>query len=219
LQFLPLAFTASLYPALSSYWQNNREQLAISFERALNYLTIISLPIIVGIYLLADKIILLFKAGYDGAILPLQIAIIALFFIFVNYPIGSLLNACDRQLRNTINIGIVALASIVLNFIFIPRLQAVGASIVMLISNGLLFFLGVLATKKIMPYRFSRNFKILIKTLIASALMGGLLFFTKDKLSLLILIPVSGLVYFYFLYLLGGFKKEDVFSIFKSFKL
>ena len=83
------------------------------------------MPIIVGIYLLADKIILLFKAGYDGAILPLQIAIIALFFIFVNYPIGSLLNACDRQLRNTINIGIVALASIVLNFIFIPRLQAV----------------------------------------------------------------------------------------------
>jgi len=219
LQFLPLAFTASLYPALSAYWQNNREQLAITFERALNYLTIISLPIIVGIYFLADKIVLLFKSGYEGAILPLQITIIALFFIFVNFPIGSLLNACDKQLRNTVNMGIVAVVSIILNFIFIPRLQAVGASIVMLISNVLLFFLGILVTRQIMPYRFSRNLKVLFKTVVASGLMGCLLFFTKEKLPFLVIVPISGAVYFYLLYLLGGFKKEDVFSIFKSLKL
>jgi len=219
LQFLPLAFTASLYPALSSFWQNNREQLAITFEKSLNYLTIISWPIIVGIFLLADKIVLLFKSGYEGSILPLQISIIALFFIFLNFPIGSLLNACDKQLKNTINMVIVAVVSVILNFIFIPHLQAAGASMVMLFSNALLFLLGVFATKKIMPYRFSRNLKTLVKTLVASLIMGGLIIFTKEKLPFFLIVPLSAVVYFFFLYLLGGFKKEDVFSIYKSFKL
>jgi len=219
LQFLPLAFTASLYPALSSYWQNNREQLAVTFERAINYLTIISWPIVVGVLLLADKIVLLFKSGYEGAILPMQITILALFFIFANFPIGSLLNACDKQLRNTVNMGIVAVVSIILNLILIPRLAAVGASIVLLISNGLLFFLGLMATKKIMPYRFSRNLKVLFKSLLAATAMGCLIFFTKNRLPFLLIVPLSGLVYFYFLYLMGGFKKEDVLSVFKSLKL
>ena len=65
LQFLPSAFTASLYPAMSAYWQENRGQLAVSFERAMNYLIIISMPIIVGALVLADKLVLLFKDAYE----------------------------------------------------------------------------------------------------------------------------------------------------------
>src|SRR5574344_1816157 len=114
LQFLPMAFTASLYPAMSSYWLNNREQLIKSFERAMNYLIMISLPIIGGVIALDDKIIEIFKAGYE-AIWPLRISILALFFIFVNFPIGSLLNACDRQRKNLSFMAIVTITSVVSN--------------------------------------------------------------------------------------------------------
>ncbi|MFH1427127.1 MAG: flippase, partial [Patescibacteria group bacterium] len=44
LQFLPMAFMAALYPAFSAYWKENREQLVISFERAMSYLIVISIP-------------------------------------------------------------------------------------------------------------------------------------------------------------------------------
>ncbi len=219
LQFLPMAFTASLYPAMSSYWQNNRQQLVISFERALNYLSIISWPLIIGVLLLADKIVLLFKSGFSTAVLPLQISMVSLFFIFINFPIGALLNACDRQRRNTLNMGIVAAFSVILNFILIPRFQAVGASITVLLSNLLMFILGLAAISKIIDYRPFKNLMVLLKSLAAAGIMGALIFFGKEYVHILILIPTGGILYFYFLYLFGGFKKEDIGSVLKSFKL
>jgi O-antigen/teichoic acid export membrane protein len=119
IQFLPMAFTASLYPAMSAYWQHNRQQLSITFERAITYSLILGLPIMIGTIALADQIVLLFKEGYGEAVLPLQISMIAVPFMFLSFPIGSLLNACDRQKRNTINIAIVAFTSALLNIIFL----------------------------------------------------------------------------------------------------
>jgi len=218
LQFLPMAFTASLYPALSTYWQTNRAQLAISFERAMNYLIIISLPIIVGAIVLADKIVLLFKAGFSGAILPLQISIISLFFIFVNFPIGSLLNACDKQGKNTLNMALVMVASVILNFLLIPRLQAVGASLTVLVTSALMFVLGLIQVKKIISYRLRENLKVFGKVILASVLMGVFIAVTKVYLNIFIITISGALIYFVFLFLLGGFKKEDFFSIYQSFK-
>jgi len=218
LQFLPMAFTASLYPAMSSYWQNNREQLAISFERAMNYLIIISLPIIVGAIVLADKIVLLFKAGYGGALLPLQISIISLFFIFVNFPIGSLLNACDKQRRNTFNMGIVTAVSIVLNLLLIPHWQAAGASLTVLVTNMLMFVLGMLSVKKIITYRSGKNMKIFLKVLLSSLAMGLIIFFGKTYLNVFVATICGAFIYFSLLLSLGGFKKADLTSVLQSFK-
>jgi O-antigen/teichoic acid export membrane protein len=218
LQFLPMAFTASLYPAMSSYWHSNREQLLISFERAMNYLIIISLPIIVGAIVLADKIILLFKAGYGGALLPLQISIISLFFIFINFPIGSLLNACDRQRKNTFNMGVVTVLSVILNLLLIPHWQAVGASLTVLITNALMFILGILQVKKIIAYRSHKNLKIFSKVLLASLAMGFIIYFGKAYLNVFIATLGGGFIYFALLLALGGFGREDLISIRQSFK-
>lgn len=218
LQFLPMAFTASLYPALSYYWKNNREQLVISFERAMNYLIIISLPIIVGAIVLADKIVLLFKDGYGEAVLPLQISIISLFFIFLNFPIGSLLNACDKQRKNTFNMGIVVVLSVVLNLILIPIYKVVGASITVLVTNTLMFILGMIQVRKIIVYRAGKNLKMLLKVLSASILMGLIIFYGKEYLNIFIVTLAGGTLYFIFLYLLKAVRYEDVLSIYNSFK-
>ncbi len=218
LQFLPLAFTASLYPAMSSYWQDNREQLVVSFRRALNYLIIVALPIIVGVVVLADKIILLFKSGFTGAILPLQISIVALFFIFINFPIGSLLNACDRQRRNTFNMGIVTVLSVVINIILIPRWQAVGASITVLLTNILMFSLGIYWVKKIIVYKSGETWRVFFKALLASVFMGAIILGGKGVLNIFILALFGAIIYFISLFLLGGFKKTDITSVLQSFR-
>jgi len=217
LQFLPLAFTASLYPALSSYWRHNKEQLAITFERALNYLTIISLPIIVGVFLLADKIVLLFKDDYSAAAWPLKISIISLFFIFLNFPVGSLLNACDAQKRNTRNMIIVTIASVALNLILIPQFQALGASWVVLVTNFLMFILGMREAKKIIGSWRKSIFSIFFKALVASLLMGIIVYFGSNYINIFLLTIIAALSYFIFLYSLGGFSKSDIMSIKNSF--
>jgi O-antigen/teichoic acid export membrane protein len=217
LQFLPMAFTASLYPAMSSYWVNNRKQLAISFERAMNYLIIISVPIAIGISVLSDKIVLLFKSGYTDAVLPMQIIMLALIFIFINFPIGSLLNACEKQRTNTINMGIVLLASIILNIILIPKFQAVGATITVLTTNALMFMLGIYWVPKLISFNAKKIVLIFLKVAVSAGLMTLLILVLKPYWNIFLIIAISGLAYFAILFLLKGFKKEDVLSIYNSF--
>ena len=217
LQFLPMAFTASLYPAMSSYWLDNREQLVKSFERAMNYLIMISLPIIGGVIALDDKIVDLFKAG-DEALWPLRISILALFFIFVNFPIGSLLNACDKQRRNLVFMATITVISVATNFLLIPRFQAIGASITVLVTNALMFIFGILEARKIIDYKPRKNLVTLGKSLWAAAVMTMIVYYGKVYMPILAATILGGILYFIFLYLVGGFKKEDIRSIVLSFK-
>ncbi len=217
LQFLPMAFTASLYPAMSSYWINNRPQLISSFERAINYLIIISLPIIGGVLALDNKIVDLFKAG-DEAVWPLRISILALFFIFINFPIGSLLNACDRQRRNLFFMVIVTSISVTANFILIPKYGAIGASFTVLVTSAIMFFLGIFEVKKIIDYKAKKNLATLGKSLWAASLMGIIVYYGKNYLPIYVATTLGGLLYFVFLYLVGGFKKQDIQSVLSSFR-
>jgi O-antigen/teichoic acid export membrane protein len=216
LQFLPGAFIASLYPAMSRYWVSNRQQLAVSFEKSLIYLAIISLPISAGVVALADKIILLFKSGYSEAIFPMQITIMAALFIFINYPIGALLNACDRQKQNTINMIVITIISVGLNFLLIPHYRAVGASISVLITNFLMTILGFYLARNIVKIDWPKITIALGKILLAAALMGLAAFFLKIKFNIVIIVPFSIVVYLTLILLFGAIKKEEVGHVIKS---
>lgn len=218
LQFLPMAFIASVYPAFSNYWTKNREQLSITFERAFNYLVIISLPISFGTIILSDKIILFFKPEYIEAIWPLRLIMASLVFIFINFPIGSLLNACNRQKINTINMGITLTASLALNLFLIPRYQALGASITVVFTNLLMFILGMYWVPKIIKYKPMNIVVVFLKSLLAVIIMSALVLFLKPLLNIFVIILIAGPVYFLGLFILGGIKRADILSIIKSFK-
>lgn len=217
LQFLPMAFTASLYPAMSSFWQNNRNKLQVTFEKALNYLLILSIPIIFGVFSLADQIIPLFKVGSE-AIWPLRIAIFALVFMFLNFPVGSLLNACDRQKKNTFNMGLATVFSVTLNLALIPLWQALGASITVLMSNALMFFLGLFSLKGLIDFRTMNTLKVLFKTLLAALVMLILIYLIKPYLNVFLAVGLAGLSYFFALYSFGGINQKDIRDIINSFK-
>lgn len=218
LQFLPMAFIASLYPALSAYWMKNREQLGITFERAMNYLIIISLPIAAGIIVIADKAILLFKSGFGESVLPLQINMLALPFMFLMFPVGALLNACDRQKTNTYIMGAGLALSVVMNIILIPRFQAVGASITVLTTNAFMFLTALSTVSSITPYKMRKILKTLFRSLAAVAVMVFAVFYLKSFINIFIVAGIGGALYFAVLFALGGFRKEDVASIWQSFK-
>ncbi|MFH1745135.1 MAG: flippase [bacterium] len=218
LQFLPMAFVASLYPAFSSYWKNNREQLAVSFERAINYLVMISLPISLGIAILSDRVVFILNPGYYGAILPLRIAIFSLFFIFINFPIGSLLNATDRQKINTSIMAAGLALSVAANLVLIPKYGAAGAATTVLLVNLFMFILGALQVPKIIKYRVRKNFIMLVKVFVASAIMSFAVWKLKYDVNIFLLSATGGVIYFIILFILKGIKKEDLSSILKSFK-
>lgn len=217
LQFLPMAFIASFYPAMSFYWVNDKKQLARSFERALIYLMLISLPVTAGVIAIADKIILIFRSQYNDAILPLQIIILSLTFIFLNFPIGSLLNACDRQKHNTVNMGIVLTISILLNLILIPKFQAVGASITVLVANSLMTALGIYWILETIAFNYGKILIAFTKIILAALCMAILVFYLKQSINVFIVIIAGGVAYTGLLFLFKAITIRDAKDMYNLF--
>ncbi len=210
LQFLPMAFVASLYPALSSYWHNARERLAQTFEQAILYCLIISIPITFGAIALADKIVLLFKDDFGEAGALLRISMVAVPFMFLGFPVGSLLNACDRQKRNTLNMAITAVLSAIINIILIPRYGVLGACITTLITSILMLTLGFVVVPKITSINWLRLINKTFRYLIAGIGMAFFAELVKNQINPLLTIAACALVYAVLLYIVRGISKDEI---------
>ncbi|MFA5047558.1 MAG: flippase [Patescibacteria group bacterium] len=203
LQFVALAFSASIYPAFCNYYAHSKEKLADLFTKSMHYLMILALPLSFGLVAIADKIIgPVFGHQYDQAVLPLQILMTSMIFIFVCFPIGAMLNACDKQARNTINLGIVAAFNVIANLVLIPYYSFVGSAIANFLSYLLLFILGITVVGKIVDYNKKHLIITLIKILVGCIAMSLVVIGLKSHLHFVLVILLGILVYFAIIYLL-----------------
>ena len=217
LTFIPGAFATSLFPAFSHYFVSSKENLKKTFENAMFYLMIISLPLSIGILSIADKLILkMYGPVFEASIISLQIFIAGLVFIFLNFPVGNLLNACNKQVVNTVNMAITMVFNVVLNFILIPKYDYIGASITALASAVLLICLGLPWVSKIVDYSKSYLLKKFGITALAAGLMGGFIFLTKEKISVLIVVPLAAILYFILLFVFRAVRGREVVGLFRS---
>ncbi len=188
LQFIPMALIAPLYPHLSKINQDG-ERSSNLFAKSFLYLLVLSLPIVAVVSIFAKDIILLFYSPeYFASIIILQLLIISLPFLFLNFPIGSLLNATDRQRVQTKNMGLALGLNIILNIILIPLYEARGAALASSISTLFLFVIGLVSIARI----GSINLKLLTKPLIR--LVVSVLVMTLVMRFMLVYIDVHWLI-------------------------
>ena len=220
IHFIPLAFTAALFPAFSEYFIHNKEKLARTFEKSMRYMMVIGVPLSLGIYSLApDFVPGIFGSIYTEAVLPLQILILGLVFMFLTFPVGSLLNAASQQLRNAVHVGIAVVVNVGLNLILIPKMIFVGAAIASFASSLVILFLGMYITPKIVKFKKMPLLASFLRTVIAGGIMAVVLTKLLFAVHFVILIPIGMLIYFIVLFLLGEIKKDDINSFFISLKL
>ncbi len=211
LQFLPMAFAAAAYPAMSYAFAHDKEHLKRIFEQTFFYLWFLSIPIAIGVYVLADEfVLLLYGDAFIKSIPALKILILSLPFIFLSFPLGSLLNATNQQKKNTRNFGMVMVINILLNLLLIPRWSFIGASIAGLITYICLATLGLWTTRKNIAYKDPFYGKLFVKSGIAVAVMTGSIILLKELLWLPVLVGIAALVYGATFALLKGFRKEDI---------
>lgn len=233
LEFIPSAFGVSIFPALSEYYVNSKEKLAATFEKAMHYLLVLSVPISVGIFILAEKIVVsLYGEVFRASVVPLRILIVGLIVIFLNFPVGAFLNACNKQVINTRNMGITVLINILLNILLIKHFTFNGAAFSALLSGFVLFFLGLRWVGKVVDYNKKFLLQSLGRTLFSGLIMGIVLFLFVSNvdttfiqgtskilnnvttlISLGVYVLVGAFSYFLTLYSIGGITKND-FSIF-----
>src|SRR3989344_815372 len=128
-QFIPLALTAALYPRMSEAFVSDRAHLTYLFERAMKYLIIVAMPLAVFLSDLSQEIILtIYPAEYAPAIVPMQILLASLLFAFIDFPVGALLNGCNRQGTQTTAMGIAMVVNVATNILLIPSYGVIGAA-------------------------------------------------------------------------------------------
>jgi O-antigen/teichoic acid export membrane protein len=220
------AFASAYFPSVSYYLKNDKPKACSSFEKGLVYMALLSMPITAAIFIMGDNLILtVWDIRYKESILPLQIYIASLFFIFANYPVGNFLNAANKQVLNTLNTGIILAVNIVLNLILIPKYNIIGAAIAASISNFLLVLLGLPWVYKILYFDYR---KILIKigqVFFSSAIMALSVYLVKfyltqldGKLLLLVFVAVGIISYTLCLFLTRAIRKKDIQLLFQSIK-
>lgn len=218
-QFIPMAFSAAIFPALSAYYVSDKTMLRKTFERVIFYLAILAVPISFGIFSLAEPLVLkLYGASYAASVLPLQVAVFAVIFIFLNYPIGALLNATDRQMTNTTMMGVCMIVDVVLNVILIPRISFLGAAISMVVFHSLMFIFGLIFANRVISYNKKFLFGSLLKIVISAGAMSAAIIYLRPYVYWIFLVPVGAIVYFSLLFLLRGMEWRDIRNIFKALK-
>jgi O-antigen/teichoic acid export membrane protein len=208
LTLIPAHFTLALFPHLARQGQTDRAALARNYERALKALLVLSLPISVGIALLAEPLVLLFAgpAYLPQAAWALQVLIWFLPFSFVNGVTQYVLIAVDRQRFLTLAFLLATGFNLTANLLLIPRFGYLAAASITVLSE--LVLLGPFwwaATRALPPVSLLRP---AWRPALAAAGMG-LLVALVAPWSWPLSIPLGAVTYAALLLLLGGLDADD----------
>lgn len=217
-QVLPAALVGAIYPAMSAAYISDKEKLRRLFIDAMRYLMVVFIPVMVVVVILAQPLVLhLYKETWIDAVWPLRVLAIGLPFLFLHYPVGYLLNAANRQTRNTINIAITVIINIGLNLFFINTFSYKSVAVISVGSSALLFCLGLYYARKIMPLGGRELLITLGKTIVAgfflAALGAGLIQYATNLLNILLIAAAMGISYLILIFLLRIVRRQDVESL------
>lgn len=221
----PAYFMSAVMPIYASYVASKDARLSHAFQRSFDLLMIVAVPIVIGSVLTSKALIpflttpefisastVNFLGQPATASTALSILVLTSLFLFANHAFGYLLIAGGYQ-RSLIApyIGFMFF-NIIANFLLIPRLSYIGASIVTVLTEIL-----VISTSAYLVYRYFKfvpNFNRLARATLAGIVMAGLVYPFRD--SIVLAIPIGVVSYPVALYLIGGINKTDIKDLLKG---
>ncbi len=210
-QFLPLAFIAALYPGMSAVAGKDEVALERVLLKSLWYMAVLSSPIVFGLYAVAPEAISLAGEGYEQATVVLQALVFVLIPIFLDFPIGALLNACGKQTTKTAIMGVTMVINIVLNAILIPQVGILGAAYAALASFVFMFAAGLFYIPSVLPsFSFGRLLRTIAPMYLVGSIMLAVVLALKPVIGWIPVVLVGGIVYLVGLVLTGSLKLTDL---------
>ena len=209
--FFPIMFVGLTAPLLSRYFISDQNAFKKVFQKTLDFLMVIAVPLVLGgIYVARDIVWLIAGPGFEAAAPALQILLAAVFFIFLGALFGSTVIVINKQKSVMYIYGLAAVFNISANLYFIGRYSYIGAAWVtatteLMVSLGM--FLIIYKTMRYLP-----GLSVLAKALAASLLMTALLYASPSQ-NLFALLALGAASYAVFMYILGGIAKEDFLTL------
>lgn len=197
---------------MSKFFKNDEKLLVVVFEKSVKYLSLVIIPIAIATVLYSTDIVqLIFGIEFNESSSALSILIWTVCLLFINGACGTLLNASHKEMTVTKVYFIAAVFNIVLNLFMIPHYSYVGAAISTVLSDLLILIISLYVIYKL-GYRVKRKLYVdLIKIIIGSSIMGGVLYLLN--LNMWVALPIGIIIYFGVLILLKLFDDDDKYVI------
>lgn len=209
-QFLPLAFIGALYPTMSAQ-SHEPEKLKKTLLNAFWYMALLVGPIVFGIWSLAPEIVTAFYgADFTNAIIPLQILIFVLIPIFLDFPMGSLLNATNNQAIKTAIGGVTMVINVIANLLLIPVLAVSGAAVAAIISFTFMLIADWFFIKRAVKINLIELFGQVGRIFVVSAVMALVVFLVKPFVHFVLAIPLGAVIYVAGLFVTGALNKKHL---------
>lgn len=170
--FLPAILSTAWLPRLSAAFVRSPGDLEATARAPFRVITVSSLPIAVGLALVAGPLVEhLYGAAFAPSIPILQILAITLIPMFVNIAVGNVLVASNRQIIWTWVMVAAASFNPAVNFFLIRFFQhhdgngAIGAAWTLLLTEGLMSLYGIWLIRRIVVPELARLGRALLATL------------------------------------------------------
>jgi O-antigen/teichoic acid export membrane protein len=210
---IPSIFMGSVFPLISKYIKEGDSRFKESFKTSFDFMLILAIPLVVGIFLLAKPIVnLILGPEFNASIIVLQYLIFAVLIIFIGTIMGNFVVAASLQKKLVWVYLFSVFFNIAGNLILIPRYSYIGSSITTIATEFLVCscaYVIIYKNLKLVP-----RIGIFLKALVAALSMGVFLYYFNN-INLFLLILVGSLIYFVVLYLIGGIKKEMILKMIK----
>jgi len=172
---IPTVFATAFFPRLTAV-ARDREELSRIFSLGLKYLLMIAIPLLPGVFLLSDRLILLFADGqFAESARVMRILAFAASISFVNVFLPSLFGATDHQRLMLVFLAIALACNIGCNWILIPGHSSIGAAWATVITEFLanVISMGWVLKKVVRITEFAYVFKVFFATGIMTAFLAA----------------------------------------------
>lgn len=224
-----IALSTVLVPSLASAKAlKDEKEISKRIKSSLFISTIVILPCVVGLIVLAGPILQMFyPTAPDGKYIMILLSI-AMIFTGFNQTISGSLQGIGKTVAPMLALLIGAIAKIILNIVLIsnPDINIYGAAIGSIVCQIITFLISYIVLIKNVKIQF--NFiKDILKPLLISIIMGILVYgtyilminFIGNTISTIIAILVGILIYVVLIFKLKAIEKEDIIYLIKSDKL
>lgn len=195
-----------LLPRLSYYKSLNRiDECNVLVNKVTSVMLYLALPCGVGLFLLAEPIILLlFGETFAPAAITAKIATILVYVLPFSNLFGTQVLLTFNQEKKFLICTIAgAVSNLILNILLIPTLQHNGAMLATIITETLVTILMTYNAGKYVSLNISA--KMFIKTVTATGIMGIVVFFVKGAFASYILQMIVSVSVGLVVYILFGF--------------
>ena len=198
----------ALYPSLSRQSVNQPEKLIRSYERALRYLMMASLPIAVGVWALAAQVVpFIFTDAFSPATPALKIVIWVVPLMFASEFFGYIVLISGKESLAARAVLVSTALNILFNAFLVPRYGLLAAAAMTVATEAVLVGQYVWLLRGTLRQVNLRD--CLILPLLASVIMGAVTVYLTSQVSFMVNIPISMVVYFTLLFLFKVINRDE----------